>query len=146
MQPYPSSSLLIWSQNPNINSQSSCLLEGLVALSEKRDSTTWRLCMWTLQYAFSWSWKVHKTGSCVILRLIRTINWAIKWSSFWIIYISLTLCYLLLFQLKDAKIVGSFQPKKASTEQGVKRNNRVTVAYFVGVYIEVTTRPKRKVN
>lgn len=35
MWPYPSSSLLIWSQNPIIYSQSSCLLEGLVALSEK---------------------------------------------------------------------------------------------------------------
>lgn len=33
---YPSSSLLIWSQNPIIYSQSSCLLDGLVALSEKK--------------------------------------------------------------------------------------------------------------
>lgn len=34
MWPYPSSSLLTWSQNAIIYSQSSCLLEGLVALSE----------------------------------------------------------------------------------------------------------------
>lgn len=32
---YPSSSLLTWSQKPIIYSQSSCLLEGFVALSEK---------------------------------------------------------------------------------------------------------------
>lgn len=35
MWPYPSSSLLIWSQNPIIYSQSSRLLDGLLALSEK---------------------------------------------------------------------------------------------------------------
>lgn len=35
MWAYPSSSLLTWSQNAIIYSQSSCLLEGFVALSEK---------------------------------------------------------------------------------------------------------------
>lgn len=34
---YPSSSLLIWSQNPMMYSQSSCLLDGLVALSSARE-------------------------------------------------------------------------------------------------------------
>lgn len=34
---HPSSSLLIWSQNPMIYSQSSCLLDGLVALSLARE-------------------------------------------------------------------------------------------------------------
>lgn len=34
---YPSSSLLIWSQNPMMYSQSSCLLDGLVALSLARE-------------------------------------------------------------------------------------------------------------
>lgn len=34
---HPSSSLLIWSQNPMMYSQSSCLLDGLVALSLARE-------------------------------------------------------------------------------------------------------------
>lgn len=36
---YPSSSLLIWSQNPMMYSHSSCLFDGLVALSNEKNQT-----------------------------------------------------------------------------------------------------------